>query len=104
MVLATNRDLLHAVETGSFRRDLFYRLNVLPIVRPRHAAGPYGASRGLFLSGGGDSGVTAHSSVRFGALGPAGLSSRGDDNTLWVRKEHRPIPWNSTNTVILAPT
>ncbi len=34
ILAATNRDLHHAVETGGFRRDLFYRLNVLPIMLP----------------------------------------------------------------------
>jgi transcriptional regulator with PAS, ATPase and Fis domain len=34
IVAATNRDLLHAVETGILRRDLFYRLNVFPILLP----------------------------------------------------------------------
>jgi len=34
-ILATsNRDLLKNVETGSFRQDLFYRLNVFPVVVP----------------------------------------------------------------------
>ncbi len=31
---STNRDLDAAVRDGSFRRDLFYRLNVVPIVIP----------------------------------------------------------------------
>jgi formate hydrogenlyase transcriptional activator len=34
VLAATNRDLKSAVEEGSFRRDLFYRLNVFPIHVP----------------------------------------------------------------------
>jgi formate hydrogenlyase transcriptional activator len=34
VVTATNRDLPTAIEAGSFRSDLFYRLNVFPIAMP----------------------------------------------------------------------
>jgi formate hydrogenlyase transcriptional activator len=34
IIAATNRDLAKSIESGSFRSDLFYRLNVFPILVP----------------------------------------------------------------------
>ncbi|NNG45555.1 MAG: sigma 54-interacting transcriptional regulator, partial [Deltaproteobacteria bacterium] len=35
IIAATNRNLSRSIETGQFREDLYFRLNVLPLVMVR---------------------------------------------------------------------
>ena len=64
LIAATNRDLDEAIRLGSFREDLFYRLNVIPIrvpaLRERQDDVPLLAARFL-----------AHAAARLGREAPA---------------------------------
>jgi len=48
-VAATNRDLAKMVEEGSFRKDLYYRLNVVPVKIPSLAERPEDLIEMIFL-------------------------------------------------------
>jgi transcriptional regulator with GAF, ATPase, and Fis domain len=53
VVAATNRDLEQAVQSGQFREDLFYRLNVIPLHLPplRERGGDVSVLADYFLAG-----------------------------------------------------
>jgi DNA-binding NtrC family response regulator len=61
LIAATNRDLIKAMDTGAFRGDLYYRLNVIPIhvppLRERHGDIPLLTA--YFLRSGAPSSPTA---------------------------------------------
>ncbi|MFR4335921.1 MAG: sigma 54-interacting transcriptional regulator [Lawsonibacter sp.] len=74
IVAATNEDLERRVEEGSFRRDLYYRLNTLPVLIPplREREGSAAAHRPLLPQHWG----LLHPLARAGAA-PAGPSVAG---------------------------
>ena len=53
MIASTNKDLEEEISQGNFREDLFYRLNVIPILRPAaaRAQGRHPAAGAAFPEG-----------------------------------------------------
>ncbi|MBO9604052.1 MAG: sigma-54-dependent Fis family transcriptional regulator [Novosphingobium sp.] len=62
IIAATNRDLAPMIETGQFREDLFYRLNVVPIQLPplRERASDIEALARHFLAKAAEEGLPRH--------------------------------------------
>ena len=87
VVTATNRDLVRDVQAGSFRRDLFYRLNVVPIRLPalRERPGDIRALALNFLS------RFNHAASRSGGAHPRNVSLSAE---ALQRLEQHPWPGN----------
>jgi len=70
LISATHRDLLQQVKDGAFREDLFYRLNVYPIVVPplRHRRADIPHLIRHFMAGAGAKGAPRINAISEGAL------------------------------------
>ncbi len=59
VIAATHKDLPNLIETGAFREDLYYRLNVVPVTLPalRHRSGDIALLAAHFLDNAADEGL-----------------------------------------------